>query len=197
MVDKWVGKVAVVTGSSAGIGAAIFRDFIKAGITVIGLARRVEKVEELISEIGEKKGKAFAYKCDVSDPNSIKETFSWIESKFGVVNILVNNAGVSRNISLLNSSDEATVKMDEIINTNIRGLAQCTREAFRLMEKSSDYGYIININSITGHYVPFVPLRMCLYPASKHAVTAITETIRHELVFADNKKIRVTVSFME
>lgn len=194
MVDKWIGKVAVVTGASAGIGASIFEDIAKAGITVIGLARRAEKVEELIKKLGATKGKAFAYKCDVSDPKSIKETFKWIESKFGTVHILVNNAGIGRNVYLLDESDEATVKMNEIIDTNIHGLTQCTREAYRLMKKSDDYGYIININSIVGHYVPNMPAPMSVYPASKHAVTAITDTIRHELVFAGNKKVRVTVS---
>jgi NADP+-dependent farnesol dehydrogenase len=197
MVDKWIEKVAVVTGASAGIGAAIFKDFAKAGITVIGLARRSERVEILIKELGSTKGKAFAYKCDVSDPKSITETFKWIESKFGVVHILVNNAGCGRNVSILDDDEESFRKMNEVIDTNIRGLTQCTREAYKLMKKSDDYGFIININSILGHQLPFAGFSMNVYPASKYAVTAITETLRQELILADNKKVRVTVKLIE
>lgn len=156
MVDKWVGKIAVVTGSSAGIGAAIFKDFAKNGINVIGLARRSERVESLIAELGSTKGKAYAYKCDVSDPKSVEEAFKWIEEKFGVVNILVNNAGIARNVGILEEGVEVFSKLNEVIDTNLRGLTHCTREAFRLMKKSDDFGLIININSIAGHSVNFL-----------------------------------------
>jgi NADP-dependent 3-hydroxy acid dehydrogenase YdfG len=87
MTDKWIGKTAVVTGASAGIGAAIFKEFARSGINVIGLARRLERVEKIVEELGATKGKAFAHKCDVSDPKSVTETFKWIEEKFGVVHI--------------------------------------------------------------------------------------------------------------
>jgi NADP+-dependent farnesol dehydrogenase len=195
MVDKWVGKTAVVTGASAGIGAAIFKDFARAGVNVVGLARRSEKIEDLIKELGPTKGKTFAYKCDVSDPKSVTNTFKWLEDKFGVVNILVNNAGIGRNVAILDDKEESFKKINEVIDTNLRGLVQCTREAFRLMKKSDDYGLIININSILGHYIPFMGMTMNVYPASKYAVTAISETIRQELVISDNKKVRVTVIF--
>ena len=194
MVDKWVGKIAVVTGSSAGIGAAIFKDFAKAGINVVGLARRSEKVEDLIKDLGVSKGKAYAYKCDVSDPESVKEAFKWIESKFGVVNILINNAGIIRNTKILDDTEESFTKLNEILDTNVRGLTQCTREAYRLMKKSDDYGLIVNINSIAGHIVPFTGHLMNVYGASKFAVTALTETIRQELVIAGDKKVRISVS---
>jgi len=155
MVDKWIGKIAVVTGASAGIGAAIFKEFARNGINVIGLARRSERVESLIAELGTVKGKAYAYKCDVSDPKAVEEAFKWIEEKFGVVNILVNNAGIGRNVGILEEGSEAFFKLNEVINTNLRGLTQCTREAYRLMKKSDDYGLIVNINSIAGHSVRF------------------------------------------
>lgn len=95
-MEKWEGKLAVVTGASAGIGAAILRDLAKVGINVIGLARRVEKVEEIIEELGEVRGKVYAHKCDVSDEESVKSAFKWIEDKFGSFQILVNNAGIER-----------------------------------------------------------------------------------------------------
>lgn len=157
------------------------------------MARRSEKIEELIKELGTTKGKAFAYKCDVSDQIAVKDAFQLIENKFGVVNILVNNAGVARNVNFFDEKEEAFNKINEVIDTNLKGLVQCSREAFRLMKKSDDYGLIININSITGHYVPLMGTSTNVYPATKFAVTALSESIRHELIYADNKKVRITV----
>lgn len=193
MVEKWVGKFAVVTGASSGIGAAIFSEFAKAGINVVGLARRSEKIQDLIRELGQTKGKAYAYKCDVSDPSSVTAAFKWIEAQFKFVHILVNNAGIARNVNVLDDGEETFKKLNEVIDTNLRGLTQCTREAFRLMKKSNDYGLIININSVLGHSIPFSGFSNNIYPASKHAVTALTEQIRQELVLKKNNKIRVTV----
>ena len=95
-MEKWEGKLAVVTGASSGIGAAILKDLAIAGINVVGLARRVEKVQEIINELGKVPGKVYAHKCDVSDEESVKSAFKWIEDKFGCFQILVNNAGVER-----------------------------------------------------------------------------------------------------
>ena len=191
MTEKWVGKVAVVTGTSAGIGAAVFKDFAKAGIITIGLARRAEKVEDLIKQLGDVK--AYAYKCDVSNPESVTETFKAIEEKFGVVHILVNNAGIGRSASVLDESAESFKKLNEVLDTNVRGLTHCSREAFRLMKKSNDYGMIININSVVGHQLPFTGFSMGLYGPSKYAVTALTETMRQEMIIQENNKIRVSV----
>ncbi|KAL7048557.1 hypothetical protein ACKWTF_003392 [Chironomus riparius] len=190
MSEKWAGKVAVVTGTSAGIGAAVFKDFAKAGIITIGLARRAEKVEDLIKELGDVK--AYAYKCDVSSPDSVTETFKAIEEKFGVVNILINNAGIGRSASVLDENAESFKKMNEILDTNVRGLTHVSREAYRLMKKSDDYGMIININSVVGHQLPFTGFSMSMYGASKFAVTALTETMRQEMIMQENSKIRVS-----
>jgi NADP-dependent 3-hydroxy acid dehydrogenase YdfG len=91
-MDKWKGKIACVTGASVGIGEAIVKDLAKNGIIVIGLARRPEKIEEFAKEV--KDGQIFAYKCDVSDLESVKSAFKWIEEKFGCLHILINNAGI-------------------------------------------------------------------------------------------------------
>lgn len=95
-MEMWKGKLAVVTGASAGIGAAIIEDLANAGINVVGLARRVEKIDEIIKNIGCTSGEIHAYQCDVSDLQSIKAAFEWIEGKFGSINILINNAGCGR-----------------------------------------------------------------------------------------------------
>lgn len=195
-MEKWVGKIAVVTGASAGIGAAIVSDLAKAGIHVIGLARRIEKIDELIKSLGLTNGKMYAYQCDVSDQESIKTAFKWIEEKFGKIHILVNNAGVVKNVVILDAGDEAGKKLNETINTNFTGLIHCTRAGFQLIKKSNDYGFIININSIAGQSVPFIDgMKFNVYPATKHAVRAASEVLRQELISMKNNKIRISVSW--
>ncbi len=194
-MEKWRGKIAVVTGGSAGIGSAFVRDLAKNGIHVIGLARRHERIQEIAKELGETPGKIYAYKCDVSDLQSIKDTFKLIEETFGAIHILVNNSGCARNIKIL-SDDDVSEQIEEVIRTNFNGLVHVTREAYRLMKKSNDYGYICNINSNLGHRVPFPFNRNMshnVYHGSKYAVTATSEVLRQELICQDNDKIRVTV----
>ena len=132
---------------------------------------------------------------DVSDQDSVKATFQWIEEKFGHMHILINNAGIATNTKILDQGDDVARKINEVINTNVTGLVQCTREAFRLIKKSEDYGFIININSVLGHYIPFMQLSLNIYPPTKYAVTAVTEVLRQELINLKNDKIRVSVSY--
>lgn len=190
-MDKWIGKVAVVTGASAGIGKAIVKDLAKAGIHVVALARRNEKIEEYVRELGNTSGKVYARKCDVSDMQSVKQTFASIEQQFGAINILVNNAAILYNGSILDPGDDAMDELNAVINTNFTGAVQCSREAIRLIEKSCDHGLVININSLAGNYVPF-GMGVNLYSPSKHALRAFSEVLRHELVVKQNSKIRVS-----
>lgn len=190
-MEKWVGKIAVVTGASAGIGEAIVRDLAKHGIHVVGLARRSEKVEEIAKSLGDTPGKIYAQKCDVSDPESVKTAFKWLEDKFGLIHILVNNAGVAYKMQILDDED-VTDKLNSVMNTNVMGLVNATRAAVRLIKKSNDYGMVINVGSIGGHTVFFRPNSLNLYAPSKFAVTAISEVLRQELILQDNLKIRIS-----
>lgn len=190
-MEKWIGKIVVVTGASAGIGASIIKDMANAGLIVVGLARRIEMVEEIAKTLNENSGKIHAYKCDVSNLESVKEAFKWIESKFGSISILINNAGVCYKMQILEETD-VTDKINNVINTNFTGLVHCAREGFRLIKKSDDYGMIININSIAGHSVPFRENSLNVYSPTKYAVTAVSEVLRQELNIQDNKKVRVT-----
>lgn len=195
-MEKWRGKVAIVTGASSGIGATFVRDLANNGIHVIGLARRHERILDIVNELGETPGKIYAYKCDVSDLQSIKDTFKMIEEKFGTVHILVNNSGCIRNIKIL-SDDDVSEEVEDVIRTNFNGLVHVSREAYKLMKKSNDYGFICNINSNLGHRVPFPfdkNLSHNVYQGSKFAVTATSEVMRQELICEENHKIRVTVS---
>lgn len=186
---KWQGKIAVIVGASSGIGAAILKDLASKGITVIGLARRSEKIEELAKEIN---GKIYARKCDASNLDSINKSFAWIEKEFHVIHILINNAAILHKMSIFDESDDATAKLNSVIDTNFTGVVHCTREGVRLIKKSNEHGIIININSIAGHSV-YAGLHISnLYSPTKHALTAFSEIIRQELIVNGNDKIRVS-----
>lgn len=187
-MDRWQGKIAVVTGASSGIGAATAKALAKAGMTVVGLARRVERVEALKEVLeGPAKDRLYAMKCDVSKEEDILQTFRWIEEKFGGVDVLVNNAGTFNKTKLTEVGNSE--KLRDTMDTNVMGLVFCTREAFQSMKKRSFDGHIVHINSIVGHSMALQG--MSLYGASKFAVTALTETMRQEFR-QEGTKIKVT-----
>lgn len=190
-MERWQGKVAIVTGASSGIGAATVKELVKAGMVTVGLARRVEQIEALKADLPtELACNLYAFKCDVAKEDDILEAFKFVEDKFGGMDVLVNNAGAYENVDLLAAGNTRTLRQS--LDVNVLGLALCSREAFLSMKKRSVDGHIIHINSIEGHKVPCYP-GANLYPATKHAVTAITETMRNEMRNAGTK-IKVTVS---
>src|ERR1700744_311938 len=171
-MERWVGKVAVVSGASSGIGSAICIDLVKSGMIVVGLARRVERVDELQKLIpSDAKGKLFSKKCDISNDDDVKNVFEWIENKFGAVNVLVNNAGVSVLTSI--TDDEGNdEKLKNVIQTNLWGLVSASKKFFAIVKKKNIVGaHVININSILGHDVLATPPGrkpiLNVYPASK------------------------------
>jgi len=176
-MDRWVGKVAVVTGSSAGIGAKVVVDLANAGMIVVGLARRKERVEALKSQT---KGIIHAIQCDVTSEADIVNAFKWITDNLGGVDVLVNNAGIMRIINLIEPGNTAKIK--EVLDTNVMGVVLCTREAFQSMKNRNVDGHIIIINSVAGHQVPNIPgmPSFNIYSPSKYAVTAMTEVLRME-----------------
>ncbi|XP_055843423.1 farnesol dehydrogenase-like [Episyrphus balteatus] len=179
-MDRWQNRVAVVTGASAGIGAAIFKDLAKAGLIVIGLARRVDRVEELKKSLtADQRSRVHAYKCDVSSEESVNSAFEWIIQKFGGVDILVNNAGLllDGNLSTMPIAD-----IRRVLDTNVMGVVHCTQHAFKSMKDRSFDGHILIVNSILGHSIPIFPTHVGfnIYPSSKYALTAITEMYRQE-----------------
>lgn len=193
-MEYWKNKIAVVTGASAGIGSQIVEDLAKAGIIVIGLARRVDNVQILAEKNKDAPGKIIPHECDISNVDSISETFKWIEKEFGKVHIIINNAAAPTKHGETLSPNLAHEEIINAINTNFTGLVLCTREAYKLMQKHEDYAYIINMNSLRGHVSPILQLNFTsVYSATKFAVTNHTETIRLDLGAAGNRRIRVTV----
>ncbi|XP_012142103.1 farnesol dehydrogenase-like [Megachile rotundata] len=184
-MDRWTGKVAVVTGASAGIGAAIAKQLVQNGMVVAGLARRVDKIKELAQSLEECTGKLYAVECDVSKEESVSAAFTWVQENLGSVNVLVNNAGMTKESSLIDGNLE---DWRAVFDVNVFGLCLCTKEAVRMMREAGGEGVIINVNSLAGERVPFIP-GFSVYPASKRAITALAQTLRHELT---GTQIRVT-----
>nr|XP_026692271.1 dehydrogenase/reductase SDR family member 11 [Ciona intestinalis] len=186
MMDRWSGKVAIVTGGYEGIGGATVKKLVSHGMKVVGCARNEEKLKQIASEInGKGQGEMFPFKCDVTDESNILEMFKFVKEKFGAVHLLVNNAGIAFD-SPISSGDSQ--KWKRILDTNVLGLSICSREAVQLMKETGvDDGHIVNINSVAGHRVVDKPM----YAASKFAVTALTEGLRKELRSA-NTHIRTT-----
>ncbi|XP_050075430.1 farnesol dehydrogenase-like isoform X3 [Anopheles maculipalpis] len=189
-MERWQGKVAIVTGASSGIGAATVKALASAGMITFGLARRVERVEELKSELPEEvRDRLHAVQCDVTKEEDILAAFRKVEEQCGGVDVLINNAGVARStVGVLDANN--TQALRDVVDTNLIGLVLCSREAFQSMQKRSVDGHIVHINSVVGHTVPAFQ-SFNIYPATKYGVTALTETMRHELRMAGTK-IKVT-----
>ncbi|XP_025194801.1 farnesol dehydrogenase-like [Melanaphis sacchari] len=177
-MERWRDKVAIVTGASAGIGAAIAVELAKNGVHVVALARRENVLKELAETINDKDyGTIYTKVCDVTNEQAVKDVFSWVDSTLGGPSILINNAGIAKISSLLNGKLE---DWQDTINLNVLALSVCSREAYKSMTKNKIDGHIIQINSIAGHTItPHFGFKM--YNASKYAVTVLCDGLRHEL----------------
>lgn len=196
-MDQWKNKVAVVTGASTGMGAAIALELIRNGMIVVGMARRVNKIEDLKSELAndEQKGRLHSRFCDILSEDSIIQAFDWVEKQFQGIDVLVNNAGIIQAGRLSEASNSEAVRNN--VQTNFVGVVFCTRQALLSMEKRSVNGHIVNINSIWGHYVPksseIIPVHN-VYHATKFAVTALCETLIQELDYLQRKTKVTSIS---
>lgn len=193
-MDLWKGKVAVVTGASSGIGAVICQDLCQHGVIVVGMARRLEKLNELKAEIlRTKEGAVFHFvKCDLTVESEIKAAFEYVVSNLGEVDILINNAGVVKPNGVLNGNlDDLTT----VMNTNLIAVVSCTKKAFQSMSDRDVAGYIINISSVAAYSPPilagFEPT-VNVYPSSKYGLRALNTVLRHELNFLKKNKIRIS-----
>ncbi|XP_060523860.1 farnesol dehydrogenase-like [Cylas formicarius] len=186
-MTRWSGKVAVVTGASSGCGSAIAEHLVKYGLIVAGLARRVERVEELAEKLSNQKGKLVAVKCDITMEENILEAFKMIREELGTVHILINNAGLGLDSTLF---DGDTKTWRTILDTNVLGLCIATREVVREMKAENIDGHVVHINSIVGHKIVNFP-KSSVYSATKFAVTGLAEALRFEINEL-NLKIKIT-----
>lgn len=194
-MERWIGKIAVVTGASSGIGSATVIDLANAGVKVVGMARRVELVEALRSKVKPQyQNNVHAVKCDVGKEESVKDAFKWVETNLGGVDILVNNAGTTCNANLVDNDNTDALK--SVVDTNLWGAVFCVRESFQSMKKRDFNGHIVLINSILGHGVPYLAKTFPsfnIYPMTKNATIAMTEVLRQEFAILQSK-VKITVN---
>lgn len=181
-MERWRNKVAVVTGASSGIGADVVKSLIKAGLRVVGMARRDHLINEMRSTLPvELQGNLYALKCDVSKRESVNQCFDWVEKNLGGVDVLINNAAIFKAGELLNMDIEI---IESTVTTNILGFVYCLRRAAASMQARKAPGHIILINSVAGHYIPNVikdnKSVLNIYPCTKHATVSMTEILRQE-----------------
>jgi 3-oxoacyl-[acyl-carrier protein] reductase len=181
MLRKLEGKVAVVTGGSKGIGAAIAKALAGEGAAVVvNYASSKPDAERVAAAITAAGGKAIAVQGDVSKPAHIERLFSETKSAFGRLDILVNNAGVYEFAPLENVTEELFHKQFDL---NVLGLLLTTKEAVKHMGREG--GSVINIGSGASS---MRPANSSVYTATKAAVDAITGVLAKEL---GPRKIRV------
>jgi len=178
---KLDGKVAIVTGASKGIGAAIAKHLAAEGAAVVvNYASSKEGADQVVDEITKRGGKAIAVQADVAKKKDIERLFAETKKAFGQLDILVNNAGVYKFEPL-----EAVTENEfhRQFNTNVLGLILATQEAVKHF--GSEGGSVINISSTA---TALTPPTSVIYTGTKAAVDAVTRVLAKEL---GPKKIRV------
>lgn len=166
-------QVAVVTGASRGIGAAIARRLAEDGFSVvINYAGKAAEAEELAGDIERAGGRAIAVQADVGDATDVARLFDVTDATYGGVDVLVNNVGIMK-LALLSESDDAL--FDSQIAVNLKGTFNTLREASRRIR---DGGRIINLSSSV---VGLKPETYGVYTATKAAVEAMTGILSKEL----------------
>ncbi|MEW5858922.1 MAG: SDR family oxidoreductase [Cyanobacteriota bacterium] len=177
-------KIVVITGASSGIGAACAKVFAQAGAKLILVARRQERLQELADELSKEFScQLHLLALDVRDRASVESAFSSLPDAWADVDILINNAGLSRG---LNKLHEGSIQdWEEMIDTNIKGLLYCTRYLVPGMVNRGK-GHVVNLGSIAGHQT--YPGGN-VYCASKAAVKSISEGLKQDLL---GTPVRVT-----
>ena len=163
------GKVALVTGASSGFGSHFAPVLAQAGAKVVLTARRTELIEAEAAEIVAAGGEAVAVTMDVTDSASVASAFDAAESAFGVVNVVINNAGITIPKPLLDLSDD---DWNAVVDTNLTGVAYVTREAARRLVAAGEGGSVVNIASILAERVQKA---LTNYAAAKAGVVQLTK----------------------
>jgi NAD(P)-dependent dehydrogenase (short-subunit alcohol dehydrogenase family) len=162
-------KTIIITGASAGIGAACARAFLDAGWTVGLLARRAEALES----VAEGHSNAVILPCDVTDPTAVDAAFDSFAAQAGRLDVLFNNAGSFGRAASID--DLAVDEWRQVVDVNLHGMFLCARAAFRQMRQQNPKGgRIINNGSISAH----APRPMSVaYTTTKHAITGLTKSL--------------------
>ncbi|HLL70515.1 MAG TPA: SDR family oxidoreductase [Pyrinomonadaceae bacterium] len=179
------GKVAIVTGSTKGIGRAIADALVREGASVCVSARSEDEVKRAVDELSDAgEGRVTGAVCDVRDYEEVRALFEHTVAEFGGVDVLVNNAG----IGLFQTVEETTPEdFRAVLETNLNSVFYCCHEAIPLM-RARGGGYIINISSLAGANAH---PRMAAYNASKFALNGFSEALMQEV-----RHDRIKVSYI-
>jgi len=185
------GKVALVTGASRGIGKAIAISLGELGAEIIvNYSASDASAEEVVKSINEKGGSSYKLKFDVSDEESVNKAVNQIIRDSGKIDILINNAGITRDGLLMRMKAS---QWDEVLNTNLKGVFLCTKNVSKFMIKQRS-GKIINITSIVGL---IGNPGQANYSASKAGVIGFTKTCAKEFASRGIKVNAIAPGFIE
>ncbi len=180
---QFEGKSAIVTGGTRGIGKAIVLELAKRGANVaFNYSKSSDEAEKLKVEIEGFGVKAFAAQCDVANTESAAEFVKHVSAKFGGLNFLVNNAGITRDTLILRMKED---DWDSVIDTNLKGAWNFSKAVLRPLMKSETGGSILNISSISG---VVGMLGQSNYSASKAGMIGLTKSLAKEIA---SRKITV------
>ncbi len=168
------GKTAIVTGGTRGIGFAIVKKYLENGANVALAGSRQESVEKALKQLSAYEGRIMGIWPDLCDPEAVARDFAAVKERFGRVDILANNAGVSSRTSLYEYTLE---EFSKIMDVNVKAVFVCSQAAARIMKEQGG-GVIINTSSMVGEYGQ---PSGCGYPASKFAVNGLTKSLAREL----------------
>jgi len=180
------GRVALVTGGAGGIGGAVVRALAKAGVAgvVVNYRKSSKEAESLAAEIEQDGVKALAVQADVQSDPQVRAMMQTIQNRFGRLDMVVNNAGVTHWIKLPDLEGLTDPIWDEILDVNVKGAFRCARAAQKLLE--ANHGMIVNVSSISGVLAP-TTMSSLAYGTAKAALIYMTKG----LAVAMAPKVRV------
>jgi 3-oxoacyl-[acyl-carrier protein] reductase len=167
-------RIAFITGASRGIGRACAKSLSDAGARVVLAARAKDKLEELAGEIRTTGREAFVVEIDLASEDSIKEAFARTAKEFGAAEILVNNAGITKDGLALRMK---RADWDTVLTTNLTGSFLCIQQVLQPMMKAR-WGRIVNISSVVGE---MGNAGQANYSASKAGLLGLTKTLAQEM----------------
>jgi 3-oxoacyl-[acyl-carrier protein] reductase len=184
------GQVGIVTGGARGIGKAIAEGLAKSGVDLVIAGRNLDAANETAAALTAFGVKAMGVKLDVSNSEEVEKTFEGIRKEFQRIDILINNAGITKDGLLLRMSEAA---WDSVIDINLKGVFLCSREAIKDMAKQR-YGRIVNITSVAAF---MGNPGQANYSASKAGIVGFTKTIAREYAIRGITVNAVAPGFIE
>ena len=170
------GRVALITGASSGIGRALAKGLARSDARIVAVARRADRLSDLVQEISDTGGDAIAVSADVTDATSIEHAFDEAQRAFGVADVIISNAGISAPGNFLKTDADSR---DAVFDTNIRGVWNVGQAGARRLIAAGKPGAIINVASVLGMGVQ---PGLASYCASKGAVIQLTRAMAIDLM---------------